>query len=261
MPNDVFIIKVQYGGLGDHLFYSHLPRIAKTFGGFRKVCVSNLSDWRSLDYKKLVWELNPYVDGFCDEGAPVVPPLSFNPAEMNILDAIMIWRGLDDGFRFHEPDLWYEPKLIPEISDARVFDPNYISYVGEISRHELNKKVADFGRIDYQIRVRSKCFGERSDVPILDTTDIFHYADIIASCKTFLCLTSGGATLASSLGVPAIAFYGYGQDYRFQHSRSLKYICVSSALGRFNWHRKTMIDSVKKKVRMWPILKYFRHYA
>jgi len=259
MRNDIFIIKVPFGGLGDHLFSSHLPRIAKTSGGFKKVFISNLSTWRSLDYKKLVWELNPYVDGFCDDDAPVVPSLSFfNPAEMNILDYTMLSHGLDNGMRFNEPDLWYKPKLIPEISSALVFDPNYISYVGEISRHELNKNVAYFGRVDYQIRARSKCYGERNGVPILDTTDVFHYADIIASCKTFICLTSGGATLAAALGVPAIAFYGYGQDYRFHHSRKLKYVCASNSLSILNYRRKIFIDSVKNKIGKWPLVSYLK---
>ena len=31
------ILSIQKGGLGDHLFYSHLPRIAKQYGGFNQV--------------------------------------------------------------------------------------------------------------------------------------------------------------------------------------------------------------------------------
>ena len=54
------IIKIKHGGLGDHLFYSHIPRIAKESGKYNKVFISNQSDFRNKDYKKLVWEFNKF---------------------------------------------------------------------------------------------------------------------------------------------------------------------------------------------------------
>ena len=49
------IIEIQKGGLGDHLFYSHLPRIAKQTYAFDVVLISNKSQFRNQDYKKLIW--------------------------------------------------------------------------------------------------------------------------------------------------------------------------------------------------------------
>ncbi len=231
MP-EPFIIKVRYGGLGDHLFWSHLPRIAKTVGGYERVYISNLSEYRHPDYRKLVWELNPFVDGFCDEDVPSADSLVVSPG-MNLLDRIMIERGLNDGKCFHEPELFYEPNLKPELVSARVFDPNYISYVGKISRRKLIQFIDATGGIDFQMRVRGKAFNDVRGVPTLDTVDIFDYCDVIASCKTFLCLTSGGATLAAALGKPCIAFYGYGQKSEFWHSRLHKYVNVSPPSTEF----------------------------
>src|SRR5262249_11671061 len=64
LPKDVFVIHVAWGGLGDHLFFSHLPRIAKE-QGYREVYVATHSEFRHDDYR-WVWILNPFVDGFAE---------------------------------------------------------------------------------------------------------------------------------------------------------------------------------------------------
>lgn len=85
------IIEITYSGLGDHLFHSHIPRIAKIYGGFDEVFISNYSKFGHIDYKKIIWELNPYVDGFvdshgitCDIGS-LVKKVSRN-TEKNLLE-------------------------------------------------------------------------------------------------------------------------------------------------------------------------------
>jgi hypothetical protein len=234
MAKRTFVIKIKYGGLGDHLFYSHLPRIAKSVMGYDRVLVSNLSEYRSADYRNLVWERNPFVDGFCDKDA-AYPIFARVPPGMNLLDKIMIETGLDDGRRFHEPEIFYRPKLRADLTKALVFDPNFVSNVGAISNSKLNHYLKGSGGIDFQMRARAKSFGTQKDVPILDTMDIFQYCDIIASCKSFFCLNSGGAVLAAALGKPAVVFYGYGQLKMFRHSGLHQYVDVSSLTSRSLW--------------------------
>src|SRR6266496_3112403 len=65
--NRRLILQIKFGGLGDHLFFSHLPRIAKQSGECTGVYISNQSCFRSPEYKELIWKLNPFVDGFVDE--------------------------------------------------------------------------------------------------------------------------------------------------------------------------------------------------
>lgn len=229
--NQTFIIKVEYGGLGDHLFYSHLPRIAKQVFNYEKVLISNKSDFRHPDIKRLIWEFNPFIDGFCDEDTPVVV---FNnvPSGMNILDKIMIERGIDDGIRFHEPEIFYNPHLKAELSNSRIFDPNYVSYVGAISKNKILNKIEKMGGVDFQLYQRDKSFGVFKNIPNIRCLDLFDYCDLIASCKQFYCLTSGGATLSAALGKPCIAFYGFGQKaHFFHHSKLHQYIDVSSVFS------------------------------
>src|SRR5947209_628197 len=118
------ILHIDWGGLGDHLFWSHIPHAAKK-AGVKRVYVANSSLYRHDDYK-MIWTLNPYVDGFTDKPAsPRQGNFSVFPGE-NFLDRHMLMMGVDDGERFHEPEIYYKPKLRPEYENLSVYDPNYV---------------------------------------------------------------------------------------------------------------------------------------
>jgi hypothetical protein len=227
-----FIIKVLYGGLGDHLFFSHLPRIAKESCGYSRVYVSERSEYRNPDYKNLIWETNPFVDGFVPDDAPCEGTAEFEPG-MNLLDWIMLNRGLDDGRRFHEPELYYHPNVSSSFSNVSVYDPNYVSYVGEVSRRRVTRLVLASPTPLAQLAPREKCFSLAAGSPnTITTPTIYEYCDLIASCKAFYCLSSGGATLAAALGVPSTVFYGSGQPTIYHHSRIHKYVEASLPVWR-----------------------------
>ena len=224
MPR-AFIIFVRYGGLGDHLFYSHLPRIAKTAAGYDRVLVSNASAYRHPDTRRLVWESNPYVDGFTDDVADYPVIASVSPDE-NLLDRIMLARGLDDGLRGHEPETYYAPGLLPEFESKRVYDPNYISGVRAVSRRKLARHFRDHPP-DAQFAPMNMSVPLMSVAETVSTESLFRYADIIKSSRHFSCLTSGGATLAAALGKPATVFFGNGTNPMFLHSHLHTYVDVA----------------------------------
>ena len=87
------VIKIFWGGLGDHLLHSPIPRIAKE-KGYDKVFISNKSIYRNPQTKKLVWEYNPYVDGFCEEDHEHPQFSSVHPNE-NIIDAHVSFKNLN----------------------------------------------------------------------------------------------------------------------------------------------------------------------
>ena len=224
---DTFLIKVKYGGLGDHLFYSHLPRIAKQSGGFGQVLISNLSVYRNPDYRRLIWETNPYVDGFTEEDAPY-PEFGSVPEDMNLLDNIMIERGLEDGKRFHEPELYFKPERINSLAGAIVYDPNYVSNVGNLETQHV-ESYFDRKNLspDFMLQPRGKGAPVLQYRALIETKSLEHYCSVIVSAKQFICLTSGGATLAAALGRPALCLYGDGQMKMFHHSRLHRYIDVN----------------------------------
>jgi hypothetical protein len=255
MP-ETFVIKIKHGGLGDHLFHSHLPRIAKQSGGFKRVLISNLSEYRHWDYRRLVWEANPYIDGFTDEDAPF-PGFSSVPDGTNLLDHIMILRGLDDGRRFHEPEIHFKPERIDSLAGATVYDPNYISDVGNletehVERYFARKKITP----DFMLQPREKGAPVRRHGALIETKSLEHYCSVIASAKRFICLTSGGATLAAALGIPVVALWGPGQWIMFHHSPLHTYVNVNpvtfrqrcqARLNRYSQALKRRVEGVAKK--------------
>jgi hypothetical protein len=244
LPTDMprtLVLQLKKGGLGDHLFYSHVPRAAKESKTFDAVLISNQSHFRHPDYKRLVWELNPFVDGFTDEAGvfPEDENIMLQPGE-NLPDRLMLLLGIDDGKRFHEPEIFYKPTLKPELRDATIYDPNFVSWVGGLRPEDVEyffrkKKI----RIDFQMKPRDGGADARFNlsytslalsepVAILETPTLEDFCNIIASCKKMFCLTTGTATLAAALGKHAVVLFGQSHDPLYRHSKLLDYVLVGA---------------------------------
>ena len=220
------VVQVRYGGLGDHLFYSHIPRIAKEFGGYDGVYISDRSDFRSPAIREVVWELNPYVDGFCPSQGVSADVEDLRRGE-NFLDAVMRWYGLEDGIRMHEPEIYYKPNSIEQLAGKVIYDPNYISNAGKLDSGDVErffKKRNEY--VDCQMTLRDKSipvavFGEE-----LRAQNLKEFCDILFSVKRVYCLTTGTATLCSALGRKATVIYGEGINIWFHHSKLHEYVYI-----------------------------------
>lgn len=220
------VIHINYGGLGDHLFLSHLPRIAKEKGFYKEVYISKKSVYRHTDYKKLIWDLNPYVDGFTDEMGYYIEFLKFDTEKMNILDHIMQLYGIDDLQLNHEPDFYYKPEIKPELANKIVFDPNYVSDAADkITVEQINNyfKVNNIA-IDFQMQKRDKSVPASHFTDWLSSHSLEDFCSIIASCKEIYCFATGTATLAAALGKKAHVFFSKGFNPQFLHSKNNEYI-------------------------------------
>lgn len=222
------IIEIKHGGLGDHLFWSHLPKIAKE-AGFKKVYISSYSKFRHPDYKKFIWEMNPFVDGFCNEKGYQPSFLDIGPG-MNLLDKVMLEIGLDDNKRFHEPELYYKPILIKKLEEKNIYDPNYVTDAGskinpkKIEEYLLKNKI----KIDFQMKLRDQSLPLENINKTIETKTIEEYFNTIASCNRVYCLASGTATLASALGKHATVFYGKNFKKMFLHSKLHEYVLIDN---------------------------------
>lgn len=234
MRNRKLIIEIPYGGLGDHLFHSHLPRIAKETGKYDKVFISKKSLFRHPDNMYIVWELNPYIDGFTDEKGitynikNIIKKITKKRLKNNLLDEIMLAYGLDDGKRGHEPENYYKPIYNPEYHKV-IFDPNFLSWVGEIDKRDMmayiKRKKIKFDAI-MKIRTNQALYIPKAGDDFIETKTLADFCNLIYSCKNLYCLTSGTATLAASLGKPATVFFGENQEAAYQHSKFHNYIKV-----------------------------------
>jgi hypothetical protein len=224
--SETLIITIKHGGLGDHLFYSHLPRLAKETGAYKKVFISNHSDFRNITYKKMIWELNPFVDGFTDEYGPIYESIPTDHSKQNLLDEIMLFYKIDDGKRMHDPELYYKPKIISHLEQKILYDPNYISNAGFVNHNKVSvyfKK--NMITPDLQMLVRNN-----HAIPILpfgffvQTKSILDFVDLLYSVRDIYCLVTGTATLVSAIGKKANVFYTKDQHPMFRHSTQNNYI-------------------------------------
>lgn len=231
-------IEIPYAGLGDHLFHSHLPRIAKETGLFDRVYISSNSLFRNNDDIDLVWGMNPYVDGFSsssgktcslpDLAKKVLNYISKADKNVNLLDVIMLDFGLDDGKRMHEPEVYYQPKYV-DLYNKVIFDPNYISYTGDINKADVSaffKKQGIYFDAVMKIRSDKALHVFHSDTLYLETPTLTDFCDLIFSCKEMHCFTTGTATLAAALGKPAHVYYGNSHHEAMRHSAIHEYIKI-----------------------------------
>lgn len=249
------ILTIKYGGLGDHLFYSHIPRIAKETGAYSHVYISNQSEFRDPEYRKLIWAYNPYFDGFVDEPGITVTTEKEKPGiiqdfiEKNRLgkgmDSIMLGLGLDDGKRNHEPELYYTPPLRNDLTSLSVYDPNSISGGFKfINQHDLKRTLKkEKIVIDCQLEKRGKENVWLDEIPkTLSSKTIWEFCSIIYSCKTLYCLATGTAHLAAAFKKPATIFIGErvikntGPSF---HPKSHRYIYI----------KETFPQKLMRKVR------------
>ena len=244
------ILQISHPGLGDHLFLSPIPRIAKETGAYSEVYISNFSNFRDGDLKNIVWKENPFIDGFLDE-IGVIPPDLVLGKEMNLLDAFMLELGLDDGKRFHEPELYFKATNIPELNEMTIYDPNYVSFVGFISR----SKILDFFRrekisLDLEMKLRERNYSLDRGLPSFTTESLEQYCNVILSAKQFVCLSSGSATLAAALGKPSIVFWGRRQKRMFHHSKMHRYVYVPiSVIGLLRYYLNKYILGWNENIR------------
>ena len=223
------VLNIQKPGLGDHLFYSNIPRIAKETGRFDKVYISTKSLFRSEENKQLVWEMNPYVDGFTHEQGIYHFPACVQKGT-NLLDALILLYGLDDGLRMHEPEIYYTPENIPALSGVKLYDPNFFSYTGDLATGKLVQQWLDDN--DENVSHQMKQIGPRylglQGKEILSAASIFDFCSILVSVDHFYGLTTGSVTLAAALQKPVTVFYGSGHDPLYRHSAMHRYIDLGS---------------------------------
>jgi hypothetical protein len=235
------IISIQKGGLGDHLFYSHLPRIAKQYGGYKQVFISNQSIFRNPDTKKLVWDLNPYLDGFTNE-AGLFYFSENNQPNQNLLDQLMLAYGLDDNKRNHEPEIYYKPKLVESLIDKAIYDPNYISYTGDIKYPTIIEKWFSQNQKgpDLQMKILGGKSIEINCQNRFATPDIFAFCDLLYSAKSMYCLSTGTGTLAAAMQKPVTVLHGNGLNPIYNHSQLHTYINLGTDY--------TVLDKLKKGI-------------
>lgn len=231
------ILEIRWPGLGDHLLWTPIPRIAKQFGGYNRVYISAFSEFRSTEIMKFVWETNPFVDGLKLERGRFIEDFTEVEKDMNILDKMMLLSGVDDGERFHEPELYFRPVILKSLAEAIVYDPNYVANAGRLTSRDIRNFISDNRiQLTHQMKIRPK----GNHIPFqengrnnrkyklykIHTSTLEEFSSVIVSCKEMFCLTTGTATLAAALHKSVTVLYKGWVLGMAHHSQLHKYRCL-----------------------------------
>jgi len=204
------ILYVNYGGLGDHLAFSTIPEVCDKNG--YDFYLSDKTKFRDNQIFELVYNINPFFKGFIDEepncghdGFTNFENYDYSESVHRNFE-IKIGFGdtkLEHGSKY--PIIYYTPKKINEYEDYILVDLNAVSNLSynldTIKNYILNYKDNKFIFLPptYSKSIIDISFFNELNITEITTENIFQYADLIFSCKKFICLWSGGSVLAAAI--------------------------------------------------------------
>jgi hypothetical protein len=231
---DDFVIQIPYPGIGDHLFYSPLPKLLVTQGLAKRVWISEKSRMRSDEMKNIIWESNPFIEGFTTNTGWHNSGL--RPIGGNFLDGLVFqFSGQTPALRSTRPQLYW-PHELPERGTYWIWDFNRVA-----NRHRI-----DPDQISIHLQKNTSeqneifCYESEFSIRIIENTPQFmnmkrnnrlhllpreiHLGDYfrrIQKASRFFGLYSGGAIIAAAYQVPSTTFCEYhdptisflGEDY------------------------------------------------
>lgn len=198
------ILYQPWGGLGDNLQYSTLPELYYSKG--EEFYLSDQNVYRNQEIYKLVWELNPFVKGITNEPYNIGSCKDYQ--RVNATKSIVFNQEIAHSFTpLNEiPKIFYKPKNILDFNDKIFIDisatstnptiPNNFSEIIQSSFSNFEVFVPEFTTSLSNNHKINKNFSFDLSIKI---ESIFHFCDLIHSCKYFICSFSGQSVLASAL--------------------------------------------------------------
>jgi hypothetical protein len=205
-----------WGGLGDNLQLSTIPRRFFEKFGYNGVYISNSTPWRNDEIKKLVWDNNPYIAGYTDKKG-------INIADNGLIryDGVTHWiANMEKIYGFDAPH-GKVPEIYYSFNDKDTFNVSNKVIVDITSSNENNtmdkpyhrqKMKEYFDRLEDQITIvkfnnlkNNKTFIDytneiiNNSVEYIDVNSIYEYCEIIRKCKKYICSFSGNHCLAASI--------------------------------------------------------------
>ncbi len=196
------VFDIQYGGIGDWLAYSSLPRLLKVqYGVDFYITEQSLTRLRNVDILKLCFGLNPYFKGVKISTRPFVykkfvrenrlKEFIFDKGGKNVIETIenqfhLTGNGL--------PEIYYKPTLVKYLNNVILIDENSIS--GKRFGWKFQKDIFYKEAVNHLTKI------DRIEHIDPKKQDLFGFVDMIYSCKYYIGTSSGGAAISACLNKP-----------------------------------------------------------
>lgn len=205
---DKAVFSQPWGGLGDNLQFSTLPRLFYYKG--IDFYISSKNSLRNQQIYDMVWESNPYVKGVCDDEPNVgYPSFSVKPAGFNDENIITSWEkchGFDVGKPFKTPEVYHIPNLVEDVRGCTVVELGATTLEGRYDPQRVSEFIQSVYKDDKVLLIQRKgnpkmhnMFDSKIVEHVIEYDDYKDYQNILCSCKKLMCLFSGTAGMASAL--------------------------------------------------------------
>ncbi len=202
------IFSQPWGGLGDNLQFSTLPRLYHQAG--YDFYISNQNTLRNSEIFNMVWESNPYVKGVSDEppnaGYPAHPADRGDFKEYNIITAWEKSHGFEDGRPFKTPELYHIPEIVESVRGKTIIELGAVCLEGKYDMQKVAEYIDKNYKDDYPLLISRKdnprlhnTFGAKVVDHVIEYDKYQDYLNILSSCRNLVCLFSGTAAVASAL--------------------------------------------------------------
>jgi len=201
------IIYQPWGGLGDNLAHTTIPRLCQDLG--YKCLLSNHNKFKNQDIFDLLYKDLDCIDGVTDKINDSWQNYDqVNQPGWNHIRHVQVGYGFKSA-PFYYPIINYQPKFIEELKNATLVDlsgehcytyypelynkENILKITNRIIELEKYKNILTIEKNNYEnidIKVPSESYNINS---------LFDYADAIFSCKNFICIDSGQGNLACTI--------------------------------------------------------------
>ena len=191
------------GGLGDQLWHTPLPRIAKESGCYSRVLLSKQSFYRHPGMKEVLWDSNPFIDGLVDEDGLSFVNQSID-SDKNVLDQIVKSALITTSVRGLEPEVHDDFPPVDGLQGKTLYDPNFITEAGNLNSESVSNYLAMHAiKVDAQFAPRWRAY-PLAGTAVLPTGDLHWFCRAIKHASRVVCFTTGTATLAAALGCPCL---------------------------------------------------------
>lgn len=200
-PN-MIIISQPWGGLGDNLQFSTLPRLYSEKGC--DVYISSDNVYRNPQIADITWKINPYIKGISD--LPINTGACKGVFWINneYIKSIEYAHGFREGLNKY-PVLYYTPKKIEALANTVIYDMNASSnaYSDFFILSSFIKIFNHYPACEKKKIIPTSLENVRTtpsfSTETIEVHNLFDYCDIIYSCKALVCLHTGAAVLASAV--------------------------------------------------------------
>lgn len=199
------VIYQEWGGLGDNLAHTTIPRLCKKYG--YECYLSKHNKFRNNETYELLFKDLPLIDEKNDTWRDNTR--IYKTTEWNHIRSIQLGYGFTEA-PYSYPFINYKPKYIKELKNATLVDLSSIhlfKYNSNILTPEnvkrIYNKILELGNIDKIHQLYKNNYTNYKEMIVTDKKykidSLFDYCDALYSCKNFITICSGQSNLASTI--------------------------------------------------------------